>query len=56
MPQKLTEARLRVMSRFKRDYLVSGTAKRRSILDLPRLKNRLPIAPVGPTSGVLTSS
>ena len=33
-----TETTIRIMSRFKRDRLVSGTAKRLVILDLPRLK------------------
>jgi len=33
-----TETAIRIMSRFKRDRLVSGTAKRLVILDLPRLK------------------
>ena len=33
-----TETAMRVMSRFKRDRLVSGTAERLVILDLPRLK------------------
>jgi CRP/FNR family transcriptional regulator len=33
-----TETAIRVMSRFKRDRRVSGTAKRLVIFDLPRLK------------------
>jgi CRP/FNR family transcriptional regulator len=33
-----TETAIRIMSRFMRDRLMSGTAKRRVILDLPRLK------------------
>jgi CRP/FNR family transcriptional regulator, cyclic AMP receptor protein len=33
-----TETAIRVMSRFKRDRLVSGIAIRLVILDLPRLK------------------
>jgi CRP/FNR family transcriptional regulator, cyclic AMP receptor protein len=33
-----TETAIRIMGRFKRDWLVSGTAKRLVILDLPRLK------------------
>ena len=32
-----TETAIRIMSRFKRDRLVSGTAKGLVILDLPRL-------------------
>ena len=33
-----TETVIRIMSRFKRDRLVSGTANRLTILDLHRLK------------------
>jgi CRP/FNR family transcriptional regulator len=32
-----TKTAIRIMGRFKRDRLVSGTAKRLVILDLPRL-------------------
>jgi CRP/FNR family cyclic AMP-dependent transcriptional regulator len=33
-----TETAIQLMSRFKRDRLMSGTANRLVILDLPRLK------------------
>lgn len=33
-----TETAIRIMSRFKRDRLMPGTAKRLVILDLPRPK------------------
>ena len=44
-----TETAIRIMSRFKRDWLMSGTDQRRVILDLPRLKKFASSSPISLT-------